>query len=100
MGIKQVQKIVAIDKLDLDLKPTNNLLFLRYTDRPGVVGVVGNSLGKLKINIADMQVGRTQEGGQALMALTVDSAIPNDVIEVITKETGASLVRSVNLASE
>jgi len=49
MGIKQIQKIVAIDKLDLDLKPTNNLLFLRYADRPGVVGVVGNALGKLKI---------------------------------------------------
>ena len=100
MGIKQIQKIVAIDKLDLDLKPTNNLLFLRYTDVPGVVGVVGNALGKLKINIADMQVGRTQEGGQALMALTVDSVIPKEVIEVITKETGASLVRFVNLVSE
>lgn len=97
MGIKQIQKIVAIDKLDLDLKPTNNLLFLRYTDIPGVVGVVGNALGKLKINIADMQVGRTQEGGQALMALTVDSVIPKEVIEVITKETGASFVRFVNL---
>ncbi len=100
MGIKQIQKIVAIDKLDLDLKPTNNLLFLRYTDVPGVVGVVGNALGKLKINIADMQVGRTQEGGQALMALTVDSIIPKEVIEVITKETGASLVRFINLVSE
>ena len=100
MGIKQIQKIVAIDKLDLDLKPTNNLLFLRYTDIPGVVGVVGNALGKLKINIADMQVGRTQEGGQALMALTVDSVIPKEVIEIITKETGASLVRFVNLVSE
>ena len=100
MGMKQTQKIVAIDKLDLDLKPTNNLLFLRYTDRPGVVGVVGNALGKLKINIADMQVGRTQEGGQALMALTVDSIIPNEIIDVITKETGASLVRFVNLVSE
>ena len=100
MGIKQIQKIVAIDKLDLDLKPTNNLLFLRYTDVPGVVGVVGNALGKLKINIADMQVGRTQEGGQALMALTVDSVIPKEVIEIITKETGASLVRFVNLVSE
>ena len=100
MGIKQIQKIVAIDKLDLDLKPTNNLLFLRYTDIPGVVGVVGNALGKLKINIADMQVGRTQEGGQALMALTVDSVIPKEVIEVITKETGASFVRFVNLVSE
>ncbi|MEY4677987.1 MAG: hypothetical protein RI992_702 [Actinomycetota bacterium] len=100
MGIKQTQKIVAIDELDLDLKPTSNLLFLRYTDQPGVVGVVGNSLGKLKINIADMQVGRTQVGGDALMALTVDSVIPNDIIQVISKETGATLVRFVNLVSE
>ena len=100
MGIKQTQKIVAIDKLDLDLKPTNNLLFLRYTDIPGVVGIVGNALGKLKINIADMQVGRTQEGGRALMVLTVDSVIPKEVIEIIAKETGASLVRFVNLVSE
>jgi D-3-phosphoglycerate dehydrogenase len=65
-----------------------------------VVGVVGNSLGKLKINIADMQVGRTQVGGDALMALTVDSVIPKDIIQVISKETGATLVRFVNLVSE
>ena len=100
MGIRQVEKIVAVDKLDLDLKPTNNLLFLRYQDVPGVVGVVGNSLGKLKINIADMQVARTDAGGQALMALTVDSAIPNDLIDVIAKETGAAMVRYVNLVTE
>jgi D-3-phosphoglycerate dehydrogenase len=34
------------------------------------------------------------------MALTVDSVIPKEVIEVIAKETGASLVRFVNLVSE
>ncbi len=100
MGIRQIEKIVAIDKLDLDLKPTNNLLFLRYLDVPGVVGVVGNSLGKLKINIADMQVARTDAGGQALMALTVDSVIPNDLLDVIAKETGAAMVRYVNLVTE
>ena len=100
MGIRQVEKIVAVDKLDLDLKPTNNLLFLRYLDVPGVVGVVGNSLGKLKINIADMQVARTDAGGQALMALTVDSVIPNDLLDVIAKETGAAMVRYVNLVTE
>jgi D-3-phosphoglycerate dehydrogenase len=100
MGIRQIEKIVAIDKLDLDLKPTHNLLFLRYLDVPGVVGVVGNSLGKLKINIADMQVARTDVGGQALMALTVDSVIPNDLLDVIAKETGAAMVRYVNLVTE
>jgi len=57
-------------------------------------------LGKLSINIADMQVGRTQVGGSALMALTVDSVIPNDLIDLITKETGANLVRFVSLVSE
>jgi D-3-phosphoglycerate dehydrogenase len=34
------------------------------------------------------------------MALTVDSVIPNEIIDVITKETGASLVRFVNLVNE
>jgi D-3-phosphoglycerate dehydrogenase len=47
-----------------------------------------------------MQVGRTQVGGSALMALTVDSVIPNDLIDLITKETGANLVRFVSLVSE
>jgi D-3-phosphoglycerate dehydrogenase len=47
-----------------------------------------------------MQVGRTHVGGQALMALTVDSVIPNDLIKVISEETGANLVRFVNLVSE
>jgi D-3-phosphoglycerate dehydrogenase len=97
MGIKQIEKIVAIDEHDLDLKPTENLLFLSYSDRPGVVGVVGNALGKLKINIADMQVARDRAGGQALMALTVDSQIPADTVKIIEKETGAQMVRYVNL---
>ena len=97
MGIKQIEKIVAIDEHDLDLKPTENLLFLSYSDRPGVVGVVGNALGKLKINIADMQVARDRAGGQALMALTVDSQIPAETVQIIEKETGAQMVRYVNL---
>jgi D-3-phosphoglycerate dehydrogenase len=100
MGIKQIEKIVAIDDHDLDLKPTENLLFLSYSDRPGVVGVVGNALGKLKINIADMQVARDRAGGQALMALTVDSQIPADTVKIIEKETGASMVRYVNLVND
>ncbi|MBU6352845.1 MAG: phosphoglycerate dehydrogenase, partial [Actinomycetales bacterium] len=42
MGIKKTEKIIAIDKFDLDLPPTDHLLFLSYNDRPGVVGNVGN----------------------------------------------------------
>jgi D-3-phosphoglycerate dehydrogenase len=99
MGIRKVEKIIAIDGFDLDLPPTENLLFLRYADKPGVVGAVGNALGSAKINIAGMQVARESAGGSALMAITVDSPVSESVIESVKKETGAELVRSVTLVN-
>jgi D-3-phosphoglycerate dehydrogenase len=99
MGIRKVEKIIAIDGFDLDLPPTENLLFLRYADKPGVVGAVGNALGSAKINIAGMQVARESAGGSALMALTVDSPVSETVAETVKKETGADLVRSVSLVN-
>ena len=99
MGIRKVEKIIAIDSFDLDLPPTDNLLFLRYADKPGVVGTVGNALGNSKINIAGMQVARESAGGSALMAITVDSPVSDAVAETVKKETGAELVRSVTLVN-
>ncbi len=99
MGIRKVEKIIAIDNFDLDLPPTDNLLFLRYADKPGVVGTVGNALGSSKINIAGMQVARESAGGSALMAITVDSPVSDAVAEKVKKETGAELVRSVTLVN-
>ena len=99
MGIRKVEKIIAIDGFDLDLPPTENLLFLRYADKPGVVGAVGNALGWAKINFAGKQVARITAGGSALMALTVDSAVSDAVAEAVKKETGAEIVRSVTLVN-
>ncbi|MFM8965115.1 MAG: ACT domain-containing protein, partial [Actinomycetota bacterium] len=97
VGIKKIEKIIAIDKFDLDLPPTDHLLFLRYTDRPGVVGLVGETLGKAGINIASMQVARSSAGGEALMSITVDSAIPEEIVAGVAKATGANLARTVSL---
>jgi len=99
MGIRKVEKIIAIDKFDLDLPPTANLLFLRYGDRPGVVGTVGSVLGKAGINIGGMQVARDEAGGEALMAITVDSSLTSELVASVQRETGAEFVRSVDLLS-
>ena len=99
MGIRKVEKIIAVDQFDLDLPPTDNLLFLRYADRPGIVGAVGNILGAANVNIAGMQVARDSAGGEALMALTVDSAVSEELIAAVAKETGAGSVRSVALVN-
>jgi D-3-phosphoglycerate dehydrogenase / 2-oxoglutarate reductase len=99
MGIRKVEKIIAIDGFDLDLPPSENMLFLGYSDRPGVVGTVGNALGAAKINIAGMQVARQAQGGSALMAITVDSSVSESVAASVAKEIGADLVRSVSLVN-
>ena len=99
MGIRMVEKIIAINGFDLDLPPTENLIFLQYGDKPGVVGVVGNILGKAGLNIAGMQVARSDDGKEALMAITVDSSVSADLVASISKETGATLVRAVGLVS-
>jgi len=97
-GPRQVEKLTEVDGFDVDLVPAAHLLFLRYVDRPGVVGTVGAELGQAGVNIAGAQVSRTSQGGDALMALTVDSPMPEDVLMRIGAAIGAQSVRHVDLA--
>ena len=96
-GTRQVEKITEVDGYDVDITPSSHLLFLVYEDRPGVVGTVGAALGAAAVNIAGAQVGRTSQGGTALMALTVDSAVPADVLSAICEAIGATSARTVDL---
>jgi D-3-phosphoglycerate dehydrogenase len=46
-----------------------------------------------------MQVARASAGGEALMAITVDSPVADAIVSAVAKETGADLVRSVTLVN-
>jgi len=96
-GPRQVEKLVEVDGFDIELVAEKHVLLLRYHDRPGVVGVVGARLGDAGVNIAGAQVSRTAQGGDALMALTVDSTPPPEVLEQLAREIGAHSVRSADL---
>jgi D-3-phosphoglycerate dehydrogenase len=97
-GPRQVEKIVEVDGFDVEIVPTSHMAFFRYQDRPGVIGTVGRILGDARVNIAAMQVSRDTEGGHALVAMTVDGAIPADVLEELCTEIGAASCRQVDLA--
>jgi D-3-phosphoglycerate dehydrogenase len=97
-GTRQVEKLTDVDGFDVDLAAAEHLLFFRYADQPGVVGRVGAALGEAGVNIAGAQVSRTSQGGDALMALTVDSAVPAEVLDDIATAIGATSARSVDLS--
>ena len=97
VGIAQRERLVEVNGYELDIEPTEHLAFLRYSDRPGMVGTVGQILGEANVNIAGMQVARDAKGGHALVALTVDSVIPVDVLGQIKSAMDAESVCSVDL---
>jgi D-3-phosphoglycerate dehydrogenase len=90
-GPRLIEKIVGVNGFDIEVPLTEHLAFFTYVDRPGVIGTVGRLLGDADVNIAGMQVARNEKGGQALVALTVDSRIPADVLDAIVSEVGADV---------
>jgi D-3-phosphoglycerate dehydrogenase len=96
-GKNQVPKLVEVDGFDMDLDLSGHLLFFLYTDRPGVVGTVGAALGEAGVNIAGAQVSRTTRGGEALMAVTVDSPVGAELLGDIAGRIGAREARSADL---
>ena len=62
-----------------------------------MIGTVGTILGDAGINIATMEVGRQAEGGNALMGMTVDTPVPQEVLDEIAQAIGAELTRFIVL---
>ena len=96
-GKNQVARLTEVAGFEIDLAAGGRLLFFTYTDRPGVVGAVGAALGEAGINIAGAQVSRTTQGGEALMAVTVDSPVAPELLADIAARIGAREARAADL---
>ena len=79
----QEPRIVRINEFFLDAIPKGDMIVIHNEDQPGVVGAVGTILGKNKVNIAEMTLGRVVKGKKT-MAMTVintDDAVPPQVLK-------------------
>ena len=76
-------RIVRVNNFYLEAVPEGYILILQNRDVPGVVGAVGTILGNNGINIAGMELGRSEKGGNAISFTHVD--------EFVTKKAGTQL---------
>jgi D-3-phosphoglycerate dehydrogenase len=90
-------RIVGIDEYGVDFAPEGVLIVTQHTDRPGIVGRVGTLLGERGVNIAGMYLGRAAPMGHAVMALSVDTPAPADVLQSLAAMDGMEVVRQVEL---
>jgi len=80
--------------IDLEIAP--HMVFVRYSDQPGVIGRVGSMFGDAGLNIANMAVSRTKEGGEALMVFSIDSPATSELVDQL-HDAGFDDVRFVEL---
>ncbi len=96
-GPKTEPRIVMVDEHTLEVPPATNMLVVRNDDRPGVIGKVGTVLGEANVSISSMAVGPSATGHTALMILSTDQPVPEDVVGKLRSDEGISDVHSVTI---
>lgn len=82
---QDIIRLVRINDFFVDSQPEGYILLLHNRDVPGVVGSVGALLGGASVNIARLELGRDEVGGNAVSLIHVDAAIPDDVMAEMRK---------------
>jgi D-3-phosphoglycerate dehydrogenase / 2-oxoglutarate reductase len=83
IGNENRQWLVSALGFELEMELAPLMVFFRYDDVPGVIGTVGTIFGEAGVNIANMAVSRTRRGGKALMALSIDTEPPPELVETV-----------------
>jgi D-3-phosphoglycerate dehydrogenase len=107
IGPRHAPHLVSVFEQGFNIELAPNMAVFRYSDVPGMIGKVGTVLGEHGVNIASTAVGRepgaepgTMAGGtgrHAVMVVTVDSPIPDDVVRAILALDGFQDGRAVTL---
>jgi D-3-phosphoglycerate dehydrogenase len=95
-------RLLHIDGIDVEAPLERNLIYLRNSDVPGVIGKVGTILGESEINIADFSLGRRSgetaaEPREAIAVVHVDGSVPDAVLRRLEGIPAVKQAKAVRL---
>lgn len=97
-GVTQAHKLVELFGYEVETPLSDHLVFIRYEDRPGLIGQYGALLGEAGVNVAGMVVARAGErGSEALVVLNCDQSVPQELADTIGETIGAHSCESVDV---
>jgi D-3-phosphoglycerate dehydrogenase len=68
-------RLVSIFGIGVEAELAGQMIYIVNSDEPGFIGALGTALGKHKVNIATFNLGRREEGGEAVALVSVDDPI-------------------------
>jgi len=90
-------RLVQLEGHRLEAYLDGVLLVFTHQDVPGIIGRVGNAFGGLGVNIAQMTVGRSAPGGDAIGVLNLDQEPSPEAVAAVLACPGVRSVRVVKL---
>ena len=69
-------RLVELFGIKVEAELAGHMMYIVNEDAPGFIGRIGTLLGENGINIGTFNLGRREAGGEAVLLLSVDSAVP------------------------
>lgn len=82
-------------RLEAELEGIN--LIVQNLDKPGVIGLLGSTLGDFQVNIANMHLSRTPERDRAMSIIRIDEEAPASALEKLRRHPHILSVQQVRL---
>ncbi|RAZ85768.1 phosphoglycerate dehydrogenase [Cereibacter sphaeroides] len=76
-------RFIQIKGINIDAEVGRHMLYTTNEDVPGIIGLLGMTMGKNGVNIANFTLGRTSVGQEAIAILYLDQAIDPKVVETL-----------------
>ncbi|PLK27680.1 phosphoglycerate dehydrogenase [Novosphingobium sp. TH158] len=89
-------RLVELFGIKVEAELAGHMMYIVNDDVPGFIGRIGTLLGEAGINIGTFNLGRREAGGEAVLLLSVDSAVPADVIEKARAIAGVKRVMALS----
>lgn len=97
VGPRNLPHLVGVWGESFYMPFAEHLAIFRYKDQPGMIGRVGTVFGQRGVNIVSAAVGAEANPDQAVMALTTDAEVPDEVIDEIVSMDDFYVGRAVDL---
>ncbi|MDB5723727.1 MAG: phosphoglycerate dehydrogenase [Novosphingobium sp.] len=89
-------RLVEIFGVGIEADLEGHMLYIVNQDAPGFIGRIGTLLGENGINIGTFHLGRREAGGEAVLLLSVDSAVPETVLWEACNLPGVKTVKALS----
>ncbi len=74
-------RVIQVKDINMEAEFGPHMLYVINDDKPGFIGALGAILGEENVNIASMNLGRSEPGGEAVLLIDVDEPLPERVLE-------------------